>query len=311
MDRRKLAPDVDVLPLALGTLAWQDEADAAKQARAFVDAGGSLIDTADVYLGGRTETIVGSLWDNGISRSDVVLATKGGGVRPGEQNCTRAHLLSTLDNSLGRLRTDHIDLWQLHVWDPKTSIEETLSAVETAVSSGRVRHAGVCNYSGWQVARAACGPVPPVTAQVEYSLLERGIEREVVPAAQEFGIGLLPWAPLGRGVLTGKYRAGVPANREGDQFFEWYVGHHLRGDRTARIVEAVADAANELGTSPLAVSLAWVRDRPGVVAPIVGARTSDQLLETLAVADVVLPQEIRDRLDEVSVPYIGYPERGV
>ncbi|TWP50851.1 aldo/keto reductase [Lentzea tibetensis] len=311
MDRRKLAPDVEVHPLGLGTATWTDVADATKQAHAFIEAGGSLIDTADIYLGGRCETVVGQLWDNGIARSDVVLATKAAGVRPGEANATRAHLLSSLDTSLSRLRTDHVDLWQLHVWDHKTPVEETLSALETAVSSGRVRNVGVCNYAGWQTVRAALGPVPLVTTQVEYSLLERGIEREVVPAVTELGMGVLPWAPLGRGVLTGKYRKGVPAARENSDFFRWYVGHHLRADRTALIVEAVSAAAELLETTALGVSLAWVRDRPGVVAPIVGARNVDQLLETLSVLDVVLTPEIRGRLDHVSAPYIGYPESGV
>jgi aryl-alcohol dehydrogenase-like predicted oxidoreductase len=148
-----------------------------------------------------------------------------------------------------------------------------------------------------------------VSAQVEYSLLERGIEREVVPATTTLGIGVLPWAPLGRGVLTGKYRAGVPERRQRNPMFRWYVGHHLKAERTADIVDEVAKAAAELGTSSAAVSLAWVRDRPQVIAPLVGARNADQLREALAAEALELPDSVRTRLDDVSTPYIGYPER--
>ncbi len=153
------------------------------------------------------------------------------------------------------------------------------------------------------------GSRPPlVSAEVEYSLLERGIEREVVPAAQALSIGVLPWAPLGRGVLTGKYRAGIPEKRARNDFFKWYVGHFLFAERTTRIVDALAAVATDLGASPLAVALAWVRDRPAVVAPIVGARTDGQLQESLAAEAFELPDGARVRLDEVSAPYVGYPE---
>jgi aryl-alcohol dehydrogenase-like predicted oxidoreductase len=206
--------------------------------------------------------------------------------------------------------TDYVDLWQLHSWDPEVPLDETLSAVDLAVSSGRVRYAGVANYAGWQLAAAArSAGLPLVSVQSEYSLLERGVEDEVLPAATYHGMGLLPWGPLGRGVLTGKYRDGTPHDSRGaSAHLGPYVGRH-RTDRAARIVQAVVTAAHGLGTSPLAVALAWVRDRPGVVAPIVGARTAQQLQASLDADGVRLPAAIRTALEDVSAPPFSYPER--
>ncbi|WP_433045726.1 aldo/keto reductase [Dactylosporangium sp. CS-033363] len=306
--------------LALGTMTWgrdTDADDAAAQLKTFRDAGGTLLDTADVYADGEAESVIGALVGRLVPREELVIATKAG-LRPGmarRRDGSRGHLLSALDTSLQRLGTDHVDLWQVHGYDPDTPLEETLSAIDTAVSTGRARYAGVSNYSGWQSARAATwqaawpGRAPLVSTQVEYSLLERGIEREVVPACQALGIGILPWSPLGRGVLTGKYRTGVPADsRAASPHFERFVAPYL-DDRCAGIVEAVATAAGGLGVSPLEVALAWVRDRPGVVAPVLGARTVGQLLGALQTEEIVLPREIRMALDDVSAPTSGYPER--
>ncbi|HVB26332.1 MAG TPA: aldo/keto reductase, partial [Mycobacteriales bacterium] len=189
-----------------------------------------------------------------------------------------------------------------------------LSALDTAVSSGRARYVGVSNYSGWQTAKAATwqrawpGRAPLVSTQMEYSLLQRGVEREVVPAARDAGLGILPWSPLGRGVLTGKYRAGTPADSRGaSPMFAPFVEPYL-DDRASRVVGAVLTAADGLGVSPLVVSLAWIRDAPGVVAPIVGARTVGQLTGSLDAESLVLPAEIRAALDDVSAPPRGYPE---
>jgi aryl-alcohol dehydrogenase-like predicted oxidoreductase len=223
-------------------------------------------------------------------------------------------MLAALDGSLSRLGVDAIDLWQVHLWDGDTPLEETLSALDAAVSSGRVRYAGISNFNGWQTAAAAVwqrarGGAPLVSSQMEYSLLERGVEREVVGAATAYGIGLLPWSPLGRGVLTGKYRDGAPAGSRGaSPQFRGFVAPYL-DERAGRIVQAVVTAAGGLGVSPTAVALAWVRDRPGVVAPVIGARTVDQLQESLAAERLTLPSEIRDALDDVSAPDAGYPER--
>jgi aryl-alcohol dehydrogenase-like predicted oxidoreductase len=320
MKRRRLGTTgLYVSHLALGTLSWghdTDEDDASNQLTAFVEAGGNLVDTADVYIDGESERVLGRLLTGVLNRDDIVIATKAGSIRDGDRghDASRRHLLAALDASLGRLGTDHVDLWQMHAWDPRTPLEETLAALDTAVTSGRARYVGVSNYTGWQTAKAAAwqrawpGRTPIVAAQVEYSLLQRGIEREVVPAALNLGIGILPWSPLGRGVLTGKYQTGAPAGSRGATAdYERFITPYL-DERSSRIVGAVLTAADGLGVSPLAVALAWVRDRPGVVAPIVGARTAGQLKGSLEADATVLPEEIRRALDDVSMPDVGYPE---
>ena len=305
----------------LGTMTWgrtTDEYEARDQLAVFLDAGGTLLDTADTYADGASEEMLGELLAEFGARDQVVLATKAVSTIGSERkfNASRGHILAALETSLRRLRTDHIDLWQMHAWDPSTPMEETLSAIDDAVQSGKVRYVGVSNYAGWQVARAAtwqravAGRAPIVTAQMEYSLLERGIEREIVPAAQSLGLGLLPWSPLGRGVLTGKYRHNTPSDsRGGNAETAGWIQIYLE-DRGRRIVDALATAAEGLGASPTEVALAWLRDRPGVVAPILGARTNNQLLAALASEELELPEEITRALDEVSAPPLGYPEAG-
>lgn len=291
-----------------------DADEAATQLMAFADAGGTLIDTADVYSDGEAERILGGLLGEVVPRDELVIATKAVARRtegPFGGGASRGALLSALDGSLRRIGIDHIDLWQLHAWDTNVPVEETLSALDHAVTSGKVRYVGVSNYSGWQLATAAMTPsqFPLISTQVEYSLLERGIEREVAPAAAHHGIGLMAWAPLGRGVLTGKYRNGTPPDSRGaSAHFAGYVEQH-RNERAARIVQAVATAADGLGTSPLCVALAWVRDRPGVVAPVVGARDTNQLIASLDAEQLTLPPAIRAALDDVSAIELAYPER--
>ncbi|GAA4833527.1 aldo/keto reductase [Saccharopolyspora rosea] len=321
MEHRQLGRSgLRVSRLALGTMTWGLDVDAdtaADQLTTFHDAGGTLVDTADVY--GPAEEILGDLLSGHIPRDELVIATKAAARRaPGPigGGASRAALLAALHTSLRRLRTDHIDLWQLHAWDPGVPLDETLAALDTAVTSGKVRYVGVCNYSGWQLATAATHQTahptrtPLITTQVEYSLLERGIEREVVPAATHHHIGLLPWAPLGRGVLTGKYRNSTPPDSRGaSDHLASYVEHH-RTERAARIVQAVLTAADGLGTSPVHVALAWLRDRPQVTAPIVGARTTAQLATALDSDNLTLPPAIRAALDDISTPERSYPERG-
>lgn len=304
---------------ALGTMTWgrdTDIADAREQLIAYLDAGGTFIDTADVYAEGVSESMVGELLESLGVRDRVVIATKAvsqpNTVR--RFNASRGHILRCLDESLRRLRVDSIDVWQLHAPDPLTPIEETLGALTSAVSSGKVRYVGVSNYAGWQLAQAHAlqsGSIAPIiSTQMEYSLLERGIEREVVPASLELGIGILPWSPLGRGVLTGKYRHGMPStSRASSDHFSRFVSLYL-DDRHRRVVDAVATAAEGLGVAPLEVALAWVRDQPGVTAPILGARTVDQLTAALAADSITLPAEISDALGEVSAPHVGYPDHG-
>jgi aryl-alcohol dehydrogenase-like predicted oxidoreductase len=306
--------------LALGTMTWgrdTDPDDAAAQLKLFLDAGGTLIDTADVYGDGDAEAVIGSLLDHMVPRDEVLIATKAGlGHSPHRRrDSSRGHLLRTLDASLRRLGTDYVDLWQLHGYDPQTPLEETLSALDHAVNSGRVRYVGVSNFAGWQTAQVAMwqraypARAPIVATQMEYSLLERGIEREVMPAAAALGIGVLPWSPLGRGVLTGKYRNGRPLDsRAATDHLAPFVRTYLE-PRSSSIVEAVVTAAAGLGVEPLEVALAWIRDRPGVAAPILGARTAGQLQGALLSDELTLPHEIAQALDDVSAVPLGYPER--
>lgn len=310
--------------IGLGTLTWgrsadgPDEAEAAAQLKTFWNAGGTLVDTADVYGGGEAEYLLGQLIGSVVPRRDLVIATKAGGVADRDRpfDCSRGHLLAALDESLARLNTDYVDLWQVHAFDPGTPLEETLQALDLAVSSGRARYAGVSNFSGWQLAKAATWQIAAqgvrtrlASTQMEYSLLQRGVEREVVPAALDLGVSLLPSSPLGRGVLTGKYRGGTPVDSRGaSETLAAFVDPYL-DDAASRIVDAVATAAHGLAVTPLQVALAWVRDRPGVAAPIVGARTSAQLGAALSVETLSLPEEIRRALDDVSAPVHRYPDQ--
>ncbi|MCX4777343.1 MULTISPECIES: aldo/keto reductase [unclassified Streptomyces] len=325
MEQRHLGrTGLRVSRIGLGTLTWgrsadgPDEAEAAAQLKTFWNAGGTLVDTADVYGGGEAEYLLGQLIGSVVPRRDLVIATKAGGVADPDRrfDASRGHLLAALDDSLARLDTDYVDLWQVHAFDPWTPLEETLQALDIAVSSGRARYAGVSNFSGWQLAKAATWQLaaPGVrtrlaSTQMEYSLLQRGVEREVVPAALDLGLSLLPSSPLGRGVLTGKYRAGTPADSRGaSETLAAFVDPYL-DEAASRIVDAVATAAHGLAVTPLQVSLAWVRDRPGVAAPIVGARTSAQLGAALSVEALSLPEEIRQALDDVSAPVHRYPDQ--
>ncbi|RII18800.1 General stress protein 69 [Streptomyces sp. YIM 130001] len=321
MEQRHLGrTGLRVSRIGLGTLTWgrdTDEQDAADLLKVFWDAGGTLVDTADVYGDGDAEYIVGRLLDGLVPRRDLVIATKAGSVPDPDRrfDASRGHLLAALDASLQRLGTDHVDVWQVHAFDPGTPLEETLQALDIAVASGRARYAGVSNFSGWQLAKAATWQLGApgtrtriASAQLEYSLLQRGIEREVLPAALDLGVGLLPSSPLGRGVLTGKYRHSTPADSRGaSEHLAPFVAPYL-DEAAGRVVDAVATAADGLATTPLQVALAWVRDRPGVTAPIIGARNAQQLTAALSVEALSLPDEIFRALDDVSAPVHRYPD---
>ncbi len=310
--RRAGATGLTLSRLGLGTMTWgrdTDEHEAADQARAFVEAGGNFIDTAAVYGAGDSEKVIGGLIGSLFKRDEMVIATKAGitfidGLRT--VDTSRNALLNELDASLKRLGTDYIDLWQVHTWDTQTPLEDTLSALDTAYQSGKVRYVGISNYSGWQTSRAItrqesiATKAPIATTQNEYSLLNRDIEHEVLPCALELNVGLLAWSPLGRGVLTGKYRNGIPSDSRGaSPHFAGFVESYL-DERSKRIVEAVQVAADGLGYSPLEVALAWVRDAQGVTSAIVGARTGAQLRGILRSEEITLPAVVREALDEVS-----------
>ena len=311
MERRRVGrTGLEVSRLGLGTLTWGRDVgpqEAGDLLATFLDAGGTLIDTAAAYGAGLAEGLLGELLESRFDRDEVVLATKAGfSVRDGRRqvDTSARAMLRELDESLDRLRTDRIDLWQVHAWG-EAPIDETLAAMDQAVSSGRVRYPGVSNFVGWQTAtagtwqRAVPGRARLAAAQVEYSLLARRAEVEILPAVRALGMGFFPWSPLGRGVLTGKYRRGTPRGSRADaDHFAWFVEPYLQ-PRSRGIVEAVVRAADGLGMSPLDVALLWVRDAPGVTAPLLGARTPAQLEERLEVGELTLPEEIAAALDEV------------
>jgi aryl-alcohol dehydrogenase-like predicted oxidoreductase len=286
-----------------------DEHEAAEQFRFYLDAGGNFIDTAAVYGDGDAERVLGGLLGVLGNRDEIVLATKAGiSFKSGERKVdnSRTSLINDLERSLTRLKVDYVDLWQVHTWDETTPLEETLSAMDYALSSGKARHVGVSNFSGWQLARSATlqnplfGKAPVLSTQNEYSLLNRRVEREVLPASLELDIGFLAWSPLGRGVLTGKYRSGLPSDSRGaSPHFSSFIEPYL-DERSSRIVEAVMVAADGLGYSPLEIALAWVRDCPGVTSAVIGARTGAQLRGALSSENVNLPMPVREALDEVS-----------
>jgi aryl-alcohol dehydrogenase-like predicted oxidoreductase len=295
-----------------------DQHEARDQLEAFAESGGTLVDTAASYGDGQAERVLGEMLEKVVPRADLVVATKAGVSRTTGRrvvDVSRKALLDQLDASLDRLDTDYVDLWQIHTWSDDVPLEETLGALDYAVATGRTRYAGISNYGGWQTGFAvgfqnnAAGRAPVTSTQIEYSLLQRGVEREVLPAATALGLGVLAWSPLGRGVLTGKYRSGTPADsRAASPHLAGFVDAYL-DQRARRIVEAVSTAAEGLGVQPLEVALAWVRDAPAVTAALVGARTAAQLRGVLAGEDLSLPDEIRVALDEVSTPPVGYPER--
>jgi len=301
---------LEVSRLGLGTLTWGRDVqppDARSLLRAFVTAGGNLIDTAPTYGDGLAERMLGSLMRHDVPRERLVIATKAGfRLQDGQTLDTSAKaLMDDLDGSLQRLGTDHVDLWQLHAWGD-APLDETLSALDRAVASGKARFAGVCNYVGWQLGTVVGrqvvrnGATPIVSAQNEYSLLARRAEVEVLPAVRYHGLGFFPWSPLARGVLTGQYRRATPQGSRGaSRHLSWFVEPYLQ-PRADAVVDAVIRAGTGLGLSAAQVALLWVRDAPGVTSPLLGARTAAQLEPLLATEDETLPQPIVEALDDVT-----------
>ena len=298
--------------LGLGTMTWGRDTDtheAADQARAYIEAGGNFLDSASHYGDGDSERVIGGLIGTLFRREDVVIATKAGVAYEGgtlKTDASRTSLMASLDRSLNRLATDHVDLWQIQVWDPNTPLEDTLSALDWAYTSGRARYVGVSNFNGWQSARAITlqeantSKAPVATLQNEFSLLNRSGEEDVLQCSSVLNRGFIAWSPLGRGALTGKYRNGIPADsRAATPHFAAFIEPYL-DERSRRIVEAVSVAAQGLGYSPLEVALAWVRDFPGVTSAVVGARTGAQLRGILASEEITLPDVVRTALNEIS-----------
>jgi aryl-alcohol dehydrogenase-like predicted oxidoreductase len=308
--RRVGRSGLEVSRLALGTMTWGttvDAFEAAEQLTAFRDAGGTLVDTAPIYGDGACEELLGTVMSKAGARDELVLAGKAGFVqRRGEvvKDGSRGGLLSQLDASLRELGTDHLDLWQVHTPDLTVPLEETLGALEHAVRTGRTRYVGISNFTGWQTGVAhtwlAARGIPLVSTQVEYSLVNRDPEDEVTQAADHLGMGVLAWSPLGRGVLTGKYRGGVPSDSRGaTPGWDEFVGVYLTPAKSG-VVEALARASEGLGVTIAHVAIAWLLERRQVSAAIIGARTTAQLQENLASEELTLPPEIVQALDDVS-----------
>jgi aryl-alcohol dehydrogenase-like predicted oxidoreductase len=312
---------------ALGTMTFgneTDEAGAHEQLDRYLEAGGNFIDTADVYTTGASENIIGHWLSKSGARDNVVLATKGRfpmGDGPNDVGTSRRHLRQALDASLTRLGVDHVDLYQLHAWDPITPLQESLSFLEDAVRAGKILYGGLSNFTGWQLQKACDlidrrGWSPLVTLQPQYNLLVREIEWEIVPAAQENGLGLLPWSPLGGGWLTGKYsfdEEPTGATRLGEDPNRGVESWHRRSknQRVRDVVDAVREIAEARGISLAQVALAWLADRPAVTSVILGARTMAQLDDNLAAAGLHLTAEETQRLDEASDPGAAdYPYGG-
>ncbi len=321
-----------VSSLCLGTMTFGGEADEATSVAmldAFIEAGGTFIDTADVYTGTESEAIIGRWLATAPPdvREQVVLASKGRfptGDGPNDLGLSRRHLSVALEGSLRRLQVDTIDLYQVHAWDPLTPLEETLRFLDDAVSAGKIRYVGLSNFTGWQLQRAVDlaefhGWSVPVTLQPHYNLLGRELEWEIVPACAANGLGILPWSPLAGGWLTGKYRPDerpTGASRLGEDPERGLEAYDRRSaeQRTWDVIDAVRAVAEGRGVSMAQVALAWVADRPQVTSVILGARTVGQLADNLGAADLHLDAQETALLDRASDPgAAGYPygEQGI
>jgi aryl-alcohol dehydrogenase-like predicted oxidoreductase len=273
----------------------------------------NLIDTADVYSEGVAEEIVGQALDG--RRDRVLLATKARfpmGEGPNDAGLSRQHLIEACEASLRRLRTDHIDLYQVHEWDGQTPLEETLAALEHLVQSGKVRYVGCSNFGGWQVMKALgiadrTGLPRFVSQQVYLSLQERSAEFEIVPSAIDQGLGLLIWSPLAGGLLSGKYRRGQPPPEGSRHAGDWDEPPVYDEDRLYDTIEVLVEIADGHDVSPAQVALAWLLRRPAVTTVIIGARTDEQLADNLSAAELQLTDEEIGRLEEVSRPPLLYP----
>lgn len=315
----------------LGTMTFGSESDEATSFRLmddYVAAGGNFIDTANVYSAGVSEEILGR-WLKGKPGAlrDLVITTKGRfpmGNGPNHLGLSRKNLREALDASLKRLGVEHIDLYQMHAFDALTPLEETLRFLDDSIRNGKIAYYGFSNFLGWQLTKAvwlakANGYQPPVTLQPQYNLLVRDIEHEIVPAALDAGVGLLPWSPLGGGWLSGKYkRDQMPtgATRLGENPTRGMEAFEKRNAKsmTWEVIGAVEDIAEARGATMAQVALAWVAAQPAVTSVILGARTTEQLADNLGAAELVLTSEEVDRLSAISKPQMSdypYGEGGI
>jgi aryl-alcohol dehydrogenase-like predicted oxidoreductase len=319
-----------VSALALGTLTFGNETDQAtsfSQLDRFTEAGGTLVDSADVYADGRAEEIIGRWLAARPGRRElVVLATKGRfptDESPNGHGLSRRHLSLALDASLRRLNVETIDLYQVHAWDPLTRLEETLRFLDDAVRAGKINYVGLSNFTGWQLQKAVDiaefrGLSVPVSMQPQYNLLARAVEWEIAPACQAAGLGMLAWSPLASGWLTGKYRRGEPpqaGTRVVENADEGMRIWNQRGqsEQTWQVLDVVRKVAEGRGVSLAQVAVAWLMARPAVSSVILGARSMDQLTDNMAAAELTLaPEETRllDEASELLAPDYPYGEPG-
>jgi aryl-alcohol dehydrogenase-like predicted oxidoreductase len=290
-----------------------DVAGATRQVDICLDRGVNLIDTADVYSTGVCEEIVGETLKG--RRDQVILATKARmpmGDGPNDAGLSRHHLIAGCEASLRRLKTDYIDLYQVHEWDGQTPLEETMEALDSLVRSGKVRYVGVSNFAGWQVMKALGiadrhGYQRFVTQQIYYSLESRDAEYELVPLAVDQGLGILVWSPLAGGLLSGKFRRGDKGLEGSRALTDWAEPPIRDQERLLDTIEVLVEIGETHGVSAAQVALAWLMGRPGVVSLIIGARTDEQLEDNLGAADLQLSGVERARLEEVSRPPLIYP----
>jgi len=303
---------VKVSAIGLGTNSFGGRADRATSVAILhraIDAGVTLIDTANIYTATASETIIGE----GLRgrRHQVLLATKAGmktGEGPNDGGASRHHLMRELDASLRRLQTDYIDLYQIHIWDPTTPLEETLRTLDDMVRSGRVRYIGASNYTAWQVMKALWvsdrrGLVRFETVQPSYSLADRSVERELVPLCQDQGVGLIAYFPLAGGILTGKYRRGQDAPKGSRAVTQPQFRARI-SDQGLRLAEEVAALASEVHCTPSQLALAWLIRQLAVCSAIAGATSVAQLEENLGALEVTLSGEVLARLDEISRSFV-------
>ena len=280
----------------------------------YIELGGNFIDTANFYTKSHSEKIIGDHLGRDPARRDrLVIATKfSGNLYPGDPNgggSGRKSIVSACENSLRRLQTDYIDLYWLHNWDVHTPIEETMAALDDLVRAGKVRHLGVSDTPAWKIAQANVmahfrGWSAFIGLQIEYSLLERSVEQELVPMAQELGLGITPWSPLKSGALSGKYARRNAGEAKGNrQFMDTFLN-----ERTYAVVDELEAIARAHESTPAQVALAWVREQPGVTSTIIGARRAEQLEDNVGSLDVVLTAQERDRLDVLTRPTFGFPQ---
>jgi aryl-alcohol dehydrogenase-like predicted oxidoreductase len=316
-----------VSPLCLGTMTfgnewgWGSEEQAARAVfDRYIEAGGNFIDTADLYTGGHSEELLGKFIGEGALRDRVVLATKFTfNAEPGNPNAGgngRKNIYRALESSLRRLQTDYIDLYWLHAWDTVTPVEEVVSTLNDLLRVGKIRHYGFSDSPAWYVARAQTlaekeGKERLVALQLEYSLVERNIEREHVPAAQELGLGITPWSPLAGGFLSGKYkRQGNTGQGEGRLEITKDLpnpGFQKFKERNWKILDVVLDVAKQINKSPAQVALNWSATQPGITSTILGASKPEQLEENLRCVEFEIPHELRTKLNEVSALAAGHP----